>query len=330
MTTNRNMNIIYFADGPWAHNAFDRIQSDPAFTILKVLLRYDSSDEVLRKKAEGAGIDILCPQNVNDPPFVETLKKFGADLGVSMSYNQIIKRNLMEIFPKGVINCHAGKLPHYRGRNVLNWALINDEKEIGVTCHYIDEGIDTGDIILQETFPVTDEDDYGTVLDKAFNLCPVVLTETMHLIRSDNVDATPQPKQGSYFIERRNGDEFIDWNWTSRQVFNFVRAITDPGPFARSWIHIDEKYKVILIKRVRLVEEAVEYNCIPGGIVGKSENNHPLIKTGDTMVEIVDYEIQGSPERKLKIGDRLGLNHNLMMLHNKERVHHAEFSEKLN
>jgi len=324
------MKIIYFADGPWAHKAFDRIHTDPAFTITKMLLRYDSSDKILRRKAEDAGIDVLCPKNVNDPEFISELKELGADLGVSMSYNQIIKPNLMEIFPKGVINCHAGKLPYYRGRNVLNWALINGEKEIGVTCHFVDEGIDTGDIILQETFPITMKDDYGTVLEKAFDLCPRVLIKSMHLIKDNQVEAKPQPKEGSYFIERKNGDEFIDWTWTSKQVFNFVRAITDPGPFARSWVQIGGEYQLILIKEVRLVKNAVQYNCIPGGIVGKSVVNHPLVKTGDTVVEILDYVIQDSHEKKLRIGDRLGLNHNLLLLNYKERVHHAKLSEKLN
>ena len=327
---NRKLKLIYFADGPWAHNAFDRIQSDPSFSIKMVLLRFDSSDEVLRKKADNAGIEVLCPENVNDSRFIESLECVGADLGVSMSYNQIIKKELLDVFPNGVINCHAGKLPHYRGRNVLNWALINDEKEIGVTCHYIDEGIDTGDIILQKTFPVTDEDDYGTVLEKAFEVCPSVLVESMRMINDGIATPEPQPNRGSYFIERRNGDEFIDWNWPSRQIFNFVRAITEPGPCARSWINIDDEYKLIIIKRAKQVQEAVEYNCVTGAIVGKSEEANPLVKTGDTIVEITEYEIKNNPSKKLKIGDRLGLNHNLMMLNHKERALDAELSKKLN
>ena len=70
----------------------------------------------------------------------------------------------------GAINCHAGKLPDYRGRNILNWALINDEKEFGITVHFIDEGIDTGDIILQESFEIKDSDNYKSLLDLAINV----------------------------------------------------------------------------------------------------------------------------------------------------------------
>ena len=78
-----------------------------------------------------------------------------------MSFNQIFKREMIDLPKYGTINCHAGKLPFYRGRNILNWALINDEKEFGITVHYMDEGIDTGDIIVQRTYPIGEEDDYG-------------------------------------------------------------------------------------------------------------------------------------------------------------------------
>jgi len=306
--------IVYFGDGEWAHKSFDRILANTNFEILRVVLRHDTSDDVLRSKAEEADIEVLSPPNVNDPEFIRDMAKLEPDLGVSMSYNQIIKKNLMEVFPKSMINCHAGKLPLYRGRNVLNWALINGEKEIGVTCHYIDEGIDTGDIIVQKTFPVTLDDDYGTVLKKAFNRCSEVLLLAMQDIRNDQVDATPQPEAGSYFIERKNGDEFIDWNQTSLEVFNFVRAITAPGPYARSWIDVNGKYSLILIKEVKMIDDAITYNCIPGGVVGFSNDGTPLVKTNDTMVKITGYEIEDSDKSKLRIGDRLGINHNLDLL----------------
>ena len=77
-----------------------------------------------------------------------------------MSFDQIFKEEIINIPPLKIINCHAGKLPFYRGRNILNWALINDEKEFGITVHYVDFGIDTGDSILQKNYEITDDDDY--------------------------------------------------------------------------------------------------------------------------------------------------------------------------
>ena len=84
-----------------------------------------------------------------------------------MSFNQIFKQSIISLPELGIISCHAGKLLLYRGRNVLNWVLINDEKEFGITVHYIDEGIDTGDIIIQKSFQIKDTDTYKSLLEKA-------------------------------------------------------------------------------------------------------------------------------------------------------------------
>lgn len=86
-----------------------------------------------------------------------------------MSFDQIFKEELLKLYPRKIINCHAGKLPFYRDRNILNWALINDEKEFGISVHFIDKGINTGDIILQKTYEIKDSDDYTTLL----NLCHI-------------------------------------------------------------------------------------------------------------------------------------------------------------
>src|SRR4030066_979230 len=88
-------------------------------------------------------------QKCNSPENLDVLARYKADIFVSMSFNQILKKRIIDMAPRGFINCHAGALPYYRGRNILNWALINDAREFGVTVHYVNEGIDTGDIIAQ-------------------------------------------------------------------------------------------------------------------------------------------------------------------------------------
>jgi len=218
----------------------------------------------------------------------------------------------MDQFEYGFINCHAGKLPFYRGRNILNWALINDEKEIGVTCHYINEGIDKGDIILQKSFPITDLDDYSTLLEKAIDLCPKVLSQSIELIVNNRVKAIKQPAQGTYFVQRKEGDEFIDWNWNSRRIFNFVRAITTPGPCAQTWILINSKYYKVEIKKVSLIHDAIDYICENGAIIGL-ENGKPIVKTENSSILIEEYSIISNKKNKMRIGDRLGINLNLLI-----------------
>ena len=197
----------------------------------------------------------LTNENVNSDYFLNKISKFNCDLFVSMSFNQIFKKRILNLPEKGVINCHAGKLPFYRGRNVLNWVLINDEKEFGVTTHFVDEGIDTGDIILQKVQKITDQDNYASLLHKAYKICSDLLYKSIKLIKNNDYKLISQKSihpVGLYCIKRGIGDEVLNWNSTSRQVFNFVRAISDPGPIARSSINGNE----IKIKKVELIKDA--------------------------------------------------------------------------
>ncbi len=319
------MKLIYFADGPWAQLGLEKMIK-AGHWVKRIYLRHNQPDNVLKAQAEEYGIEVKISDNVNDLETIQSIQLLDADIGVSLSFNQIIKPGLLNIFPNGMINIHAGKLPKYRGRNVLNWALINGENEIGVTCHFIDEGIDSGDMILQRTFPVKSTDDYGSVLEKAYEMCSEVLTESLDLIERNAVKRTPQPSGGTYFIGRKDGDEFINWDWPSEQIFHFVRAITKPGPGARSWLMREGRYYPVIIFKTALVDEAPVYKCVNGGIVGISADGCPIVKTGDTILKITDHEIRdGNRVLKLKIGDRLGINLNLLL----QNLMGAEYHERL-
>lgn len=219
------MRIGYFGDGPWAHKAFDRIVNDHSIEIAFVMVRFDKQDTVLMQLARENNIALELCQNINSHEFIERVKEYQVDLFVSMSFNQIFKREIIDLPKYKTINCHAGKLPFYRGRNILNWALINDEKEFGITVHYMDEGIDTGDIILQETYPITDDDNYGTLLARAYDGCADVLYRAIKMIQSDEVKRIKQSDidpVGMYCGMRMPGDEIINWDQTSRELFNFI------------------------------------------------------------------------------------------------------------
>lgn len=296
------MKIGYFADGPWGHKAFDKIMADDSLEIVFVTVRYDKRDEVLIKSAQENNIPIELSENINSREFISRVEKYEADLFVSMSFNQIFRNEMINLPRYKTINCHAGKLPFYRGRNILNWALINDEKEFGITVHYMDEGIDTGDIILQETYPITDEDNYSTLLDRAYDGCAGILYRAIKMIQ--NGDVTPVRQQdidpiGMYCGMRMQGDEVIDWSQTSRDIFNFIRALCIPGPQAASWI----KGNKITINRARMIPGACAYKNTAGQVVGRTQEGL-LVKTGDTILEITEYTYSG----KVKIGDRL-VNH---------------------
>lgn len=291
--------IGYFADGPWGHNALLNLLEDETIEICFIVPRNDTKDTFLKEKAEEYGIDYLCPIKVNSDEFYEIAQKYGCDLFVSMSYNQIFRSRIYNLPPLKTINCHAGKLPFYRGRNILNWALINDEKEFGITVHYVDDGIDTGDIILQRAYPITDEDNYNTLLEVAYKECPDILYQAIKEIQNGTAHRIPQDvisKNGLYCGMRSLGDEVIDINSTSREMFNFVRAICTPGPRAVAYLN----GKPVYINKVIYNPDFPKYKGTNGQILGKIEGI-PILKTKDSYVLIEEFE----SDVKLKTGDRL-------------------------
>lgn len=292
--------IGYFGDGKWAHEALKRLAEDVTIELGFVTVRYDLQDQILIRMAQERGIPVEDCSNVNSDEFLKRIEKYNVDLFVSMSFNQIFKSYTANYPRLGTINCHAGKLPFYRGRNILNWVLINDEKEFGITVHYIDEGIDTGDIIVQKSYPISDEDDYSTLLERAYTGCAGALHEAVKLIQSGTVNVIKQDTidpVGLYCGMRCKGDEIINWSLPSRKIFNFVRALCKPGPIATTFLKGFE----LKINRVREVQGARPYINIPGQVLGKT-NSGFYVKTGDTFVEVTDYRYGG----KIRVGDRLG------------------------
>ena len=294
------LKIGYFADGAWAQNVFKLFLADNDIEIRFVCLRYDNPDQVLKEFAEKHCIDLVITKNINGKDFLQKVAGYGCDLFVSMSFDQIFKKDIIFLPPLSSINCHAGKLPFYRGRNILNWVLINNDNEFGITVHYIDEGIDTGDIILQRSFHITDEDTYATLLARAEKECSHILYEAINQIQSGTAKRIPQHlihPVGFYCTQRGLGDERINWNQTSREVFDFIRAICKPGPMARAFVGDSE----IKINKSQLIRHAPNYKGIPGSVVG-IELDGFIVKTKDSTIKIVEWEF----ERKLRIGDRMG------------------------
>lgn len=293
------MRIGYFADGPWSHNALDKILNDKTLKVVFVCARFDTQDPALKEKAEFHGIPFVVHQNINSQEFRGFLVDSDCDIFVSMSFNQIFKKDVIEIPSKKIINCHAGKLPYYRGRNILNWVLINDEKDFGVTVHFVDDGIDTGDIILQRVYPINDNDSYSTLLNRSYLYCAEVLIDAIKVIQSGEVKIIRQDSihpVGSYFPQRKLGDEKLDWGLSSRDVFNFVRAISNPGPSAITFIRKIE----VSINCVELIPNAPIYKAIPGSIL-KKEDGCLFVKTGDSLVKVIEW----TTSTNLKVGDRL-------------------------
>jgi len=295
----KKLRIGYFADGPWSHRALERLLADETLQLAFICARNDNPDPVLKARAEEEGLDFITHPKINAEDFLARMTTYDCDLFVSMSFNQIFRGELINLPPLKTINCHAGKLPFYRGRNILNWVLINDEREFGITVHYVDEGIDTGDIIVQRCYPISDADDYSTLLQTAYGGCADNLYDAIKAIQQG--DVTPLAQKdihplGLYCSARKVGDEQLDWNQPSRDVFNFVRAICRPGPEARTFLGDNE----IKINKVQYLSEAPVYKGVVGAVVG-IDGEAFFVKTLDSYVKVAEWSGNSRP----RMGDRL-------------------------
>ena len=288
------LKIGYFADGIWAQNALTQIDKDKNFKICFVVPRFKTPDTALLRLAKECQIPIIKSCNVNSSEFIVQIQPFHCDLLVSMSFNQIFKKELLSRYT--IINCHAGKLPYYRGRNILNWVLINDEKEFGITVHFVDSGVDTGDIIVQKCYEISENDDYSALLKVAHKECAALLHKALKLFLKGEIQTIKQEsidKIGSYCPQRKAGDEIIDFSKSTREIFNFIRALNAPNLGALAFVG----KKPIRLYKSQILDLAFDETLPNGTILGVNEKGF-LLKLRDGTLFITQYAFKG----RLKAG----------------------------
>lgn len=209
----------------------------------------------------------------NDERFI---KKLNPDIIFSLNWRRLLPKSIYEIPKNGTINIHAGYLPKYRGFAPINWAIINGEKEIAVTAHYIDETADTGDIVTQKKIDVRLEDSATDVYNYALNILPKVIVETISNIESGIKPKSQKNVKGFLCVKRFPEDGRINWILDRFQVYNLIRALSDPFPNAFCFFDGTK----ILVRKAKLMDD--DYRGPPGGVYNISEegivvtcgNNH--------------------------------------------------------
>lgn len=306
MSSETALKILLFGDGAWATDSLVRLHADDRFRVIAVVQRVQPSEDTLGVAAHQLNLSVVQPGNVNSGDFLRYVKWLSPDLCLSISYNQILRTPLLQTAPLGTINFHAGKLPYYRGRNVINWAIINGETEIGLTSHFADEGIDTGDIIHQELLPIEWTDTYGDVLARIVKRFPDFVMRTVESVAAGNYERRSQrDAAGTYFGAREAGDEWLDWSDTSFNIHNKIRAISRPGPGARTMMGTEP----LIVWRAFFDPASPKYLATPGRVVGRNSEG-VLVKTGDSTILVQEVQFSNSNclTPQWPIGTRMGIN----------------------
>ena len=212
------------------------------FEISAVFTHRDNPDENIwfgsvAELAGEHGIPVFAPESINHPVWVERIRAMAPDFIFSFYYRELVKPEILAIPAKGCVNLHGSLLPKYRGRVPLNWAIINGEKETGVTLHYMTSRADAGDIIGQERFEITEDDTARTVFGKAEAAAGKLLDEMLPKLADGTAPRIAQNEaEATCFGGRRPADGEIDWRRSATEVRNLVRAVTRPYPGAFSFI----------------------------------------------------------------------------------------------
>lgn len=251
----------------------------------------------VKELALKANIPVLQPTNLKSPDFLKELKSYNADIQCVIAF-RMLPQVVWEMPPLGTFNLHASLLPNYRGAAPINWAIINGEKETGVTTFFLKHEIDTGQIIFNQKVKIEDSDNVGTLHDKLMHVGADLVLKTIRAIEANNYPSTEQVLTGN---EKHAPKIFrdtckIDWNNSAEHIRNLIRGLSPyPSAFC-AW-----NQQTLKIFRVEFASN-FEGKLSPGEI--KSEAGRLFVGTTDQPLEI--FELQ--PESKKRMNTKEFLN----------------------
>ncbi|SEG97746.1 methionyl-tRNA formyltransferase [Nonomuraea solani] len=275
------MRVVMFGYQTWGHRTLQALLDSRHDVVLAVT--HPQSDHAYEKiwsdsvaeLAEAHGVPVVL-RNRPDDELLLTLKEVEPDLIVANNWRTWIPPEIFSLPRYGILNVHDSLLPAYAGFSPLIWALINGEKEVGVTAHMMNAELDAGDIVLQRAIPVGPGDTTTDLFHRTVDLIAPIVTESLELIASGRTDWTPQDRsKASFFHKRSVEDGNIDWTWPAEDIERLVRAQSDPYPNAFTY------YKG---ERVRVLKASVSTG-IYGGTPGRV-----FIREGDGIVIVAGAE----------------------------------------
>jgi len=237
------------------------------------------TDEVARLATE-RGLPRLRARRFRTPEAVAALRGLRPDILLVVGWRWILPREVLDVPPRGCLGIHGSLLPRLRGFAPVNWALIRDEPRTGPSLFYFDEGTDTGDLVGQRPFPITDEDDADSVRRRLADASVELLREHLPGLAAGTAPRIPQPAEGATYGERRRPEDgAIDWTAAPRTVFNWVRGLTRPYPGA---------FSSVAGRRVMIWKAVPRAGAGPGpGLVDASAPGL-VVGAGTGAVEVVD------------------------------------------
>ncbi|QXP61834.1 methionyl-tRNA formyltransferase [Olleya sp. HaHaR_3_96] len=300
---NKAIKIVFMGTPDFAVTTLKTIL-DHNYTVVGVITAPDKPAGRGRKLNESAvkvfakekGLHILQPTNLKNPAFLEELKALEADLQIIVAFRMLPK--LVWDMPKhGTFNLHASLLPNYRGAAPINWAIINGETKTGVSTFFIDERIDTGEMILQQDIAIDPSENAGSLHDKLMTIGSDLVIDTIKRIETGTVKTTPQPEDAiirtAYKLDRDNCK--IDFSNTMDDIYNKIRGLS---PYPAAWCELVNNNDVLDIKIYKAEKEIESHSLENGTIISDKSTLKVAVKEG--FIKILDLKLPGKRNMDVK------------------------------
>ncbi|WP_456082216.1 methionyl-tRNA formyltransferase [Leptotrichia sp.] len=253
-------------------------------------------------------IEVIQPKRMKDEEVIAKIKEINPDLIVVVAYGKILPKEIIDIPKYGIINVHSSLLPKYRGASPIHSAILNGDKESGVSIMYIEEGLDSGDVILKETCEITEDDTLGTLHDRLKELGAIGLEKALKLIEAEEVKAEKQDDSKATFVKPITKEQAkIDWNNTKEVIFNQIRGL---NPFPGAYTHNEKNENIKIYKSEKLEKEYAGEN----GTVVEMTKKGPVIKVANGALRLLEIKFEGKKlqsgadvvnGRKMAVGEKL-------------------------
>lgn len=244
------------------------------------------------------GLAVYQPEKVRDPEFIALLRKLDPDVIVVAAFGQIIPGEILEMPRYGCLNVHASLLPSYRGAAPIQWAILDGQKETGVTIMKMGEGLDTGDMLMQESIEIAPDETGGSLFDKLSTLGGELLTETLELAGEDALVPEKQPEESPTDYARMitKADGLIDWTQDAAVIERYVRGL---NPWPSAYTRLDGKilkiWKADVVSDSSFFGEGVRGKEKPGTIPDSSagaQKGLPVL-AGKGVLLIRELQLEG-------------------------------------
>lgn len=265
----------------------------------------------VKEYALSQDLPLLQPEKLKDPAFIESLKEWKADLQIVVAFRMLPE--IVWAMPKfGTFNLHSSLLPQYRGAAPINWAIINGEKETGVTTFFLDTEIDTGKIIAQEKTPIEEMDNAEIIHDKLMHTGALLVLKTVDNILKDNIQAIPQEDVIFGNDELKPAPKIfketclIDWNKSIKEIYDFIRGLS---PYPAAWTELTTTKGESLSMKIYEAEKIWSSHNLAPGTIATDGKKHLDIAAKDGFIRI--KRLQQSGKKQMSADDFLRGNKHL-------------------